>query len=144
MKKRTKNRVWALQAAYSQQLSGRESGRILEDFYAWRKIGPQNREFTSALLTALDSHLAEVDALLDAHLENWSPKRLAVLDRLLIRLAVTEFLFFEDIPAVVTLDEYVNLARLFGTEDSPRFVNGVLDAVHRSIADKCGSKKAAE
>lgn len=143
MKKRTKNRVWALQAAYSQQLSGRDSGVILEDFFAWRKIGPQNREFTSKLLAELESHLAEVDTLLDAHLENWSPNRLAVLDRLLIRLAVTEFLYFDDIPAVVTLDEYVDLARLFGTEDSPRFVNGVLDAVYHSITEKSGSKGPA-
>ena len=140
MRKRTKSRVWAVQAAYSNLLSGKGMDRTLEEFFNWRRIGSGNREFTKKLLLALELHLEEVDSLLAAHLKNWSPVRLALLDRIIIRLAVTEFLYFEDIPPKVTINEYVGLAHLFGTDDSPRFVNGVLDAVRRTIDDK--SQKA--
>ena len=136
MRKRTKSRVWALQAAYSRLLSGKEMDRTLEEFFNWRRVGSGNREFTIKLLEALDVHLEEVDSLLADHLENWSPVRLALFDRIIIRLAVTEFLYFEDIPPKVTINEYVGLAHLFGTDDSPRFVNGVLDAVRRTIGHK--------
>ncbi len=138
MRKRTKSRVWAVQAAYSNLLSGKGMDRTLEEFFNWRRIGSGNREFTKNLLSALETHLEEVDSLLAAHLENWSPVRLALLDRIIIRLAVTEFLYFEDIPSKVTINEYVGLAHLFGTDDSPRFVNGVLDAVRRTISEKSG------
>lgn len=138
MRKRTKSRVWAVQAAYSNLLSGKGMNQTLEEFFNWRRIGSGNREFTKNLLSALESHLEEVDSLLDAHLENWSPVRLALLDRIVIRLAVTEFMYFEDIPPKVTINEYVGLAHLFGTDDSSRFVNGVLDAVRRTISEKGG------
>ncbi|MFH1069102.1 MAG: transcription antitermination factor NusB [Candidatus Glassbacteria bacterium] len=143
MKKRTKSRVWALQAAYSMQLSGRSASQILDIFFKWRKVGEQNRELTTRLLATLEANLEEVDALLAAHLENWSPQRLAVIDRLLIRLAVVEFLYFDDIPPKVTINEYVNLAHDYGTDDSPRFVNGVLDAVHKTIASRAPGLKPA-
>ena len=136
MRKRTKSRVWAVQAAYSNLLSAKGVERTLEEFFKWRRIGSGNREFTKKLLSALELHLEEVDSLLAAHLKNWSPVRLALLDRIIIRLAVTEFLYFEDIPPKVTINEYVGLAHLFGTDDSPRFVNGVLDAVRRTINDE--------
>ncbi|HLA40184.1 MAG TPA: transcription antitermination factor NusB [Candidatus Glassbacteria bacterium] len=143
MKKRTKSRVWALQAAYGMHISGRCAGRILDDFFSWRKVGAQNQELTVRLLDSLEAHLAEVDDLLASHLRNWSPQRLAVIDRLLIRLAVTELLYFEDIPPKVTINEYVSLAHVFGTDDSPRFVNGVLDAVNKTIAGRALRPKTA-
>jgi len=127
-----------VQAAYGNLLSGKGMDQTLEEFFKWRRIGSGNREFTKKLLSALEAHLEEVDSLLAAHLENWSPVRLALLDRIIIRLAVTEFLYFEDIPPKVTINEYVGLAHMFGTDDSPRFINGVLDAVRRTIYEKGG------
>ena len=139
MRKRTKSRVWTVQLAYSSLLSGKSMDRALEEFFNWRRIGSGNREFTKKLLSALEAHLEDVDSLLAAHLKNWSPVRLALLDRIIIRLAVTELLYFDDIPPKVTINEYVGLAHLFGTDDSPRFVNGVLDAVYRTISNKGGN-----
>jgi N utilization substance protein B len=125
------------------QLSGRSASQILDIFFKWRKVGKQNRELTTSLLSALEANLEEVDALLASHLENWSPQRLAVIDRLLIRLAVVEFLYFDDIPPKVTINEYVSLAHVYGTDDSPRFVNGVLDAVHKTITSRAVGGKSA-
>ena len=86
MRKRTKSRVWAVQAAYSNLLSAKGMERTLEEFFQWRRIGSGNREFTKKLLSALELHLEEVDSLLAAHLKNWSPVRLALLDRIIIRI----------------------------------------------------------
>ncbi|MEA1996493.1 MAG: transcription antitermination factor NusB [Gemmatimonadota bacterium] len=133
MKKRTKCRLWALQAAYSSITGCKKMEPALEEFYTYRGIGSENREFTTKLVRQFSEHLEEVDSLLAAHLKNWSPERLALMDRIVIQLAVTEFLYLEDVPPKVTINEYVGLAHMFGTEDSPRFVNGVLDAVNKTL-----------
>jgi transcription antitermination protein NusB len=139
MRKRTKGRAWAIQVAYSSLLSGKDFERSLNEFCRFRRITVANRLFTGQLLTKMQEHVDEVDSLFISHLENWSFHRLAVLDKVVLRLAVTELLFLGDIPPKVTINEYVQLARLFGTEDSPRFINGVLDAVFKSL-NKAGAQ----
>ena len=142
MRKRTKCRIWALQAFYSSLLTGKDTDRALSEFFEHRRIAPQNSEFTVNLVRLLSANLEQVDSLLENNLDNWSLQRLAVLDRILIRLAVAEFLFLEDIPPKVTINEYVQLAHLFGTDESPRFVNGVLDALlhNLNLPGKAGSR----
>ncbi len=120
-------------------LSGLPGENILKDFFRWRRIGEQNRELTIQLVDMLDEHLEEVDATIAGYLKNWSPDRLARLDRIILRLGVAELLYFDDIPPKVTINEYVELSRLFGTDDSPGFVNGVLDAVRRDHLPQTGA-----
>ncbi len=133
MKKRTKGRIWALQVAYSATVGGRDLEETLEEFIEYRHIAPENRKFTIRLLREFERNLEQVDRLLASHLKNWAPHRLAVLDRLMIRLGVTELLHLPDVPPQVAISEYVELAHLFGTDESPRFINGVLDAVFKTI-----------
>lgn len=133
MKKRTKGRIWALQVAYSATVGGRDLEETLEQFIEYRHIAPENRKFTIRLLREFERNLEQVDRLLASHLKNWAPHRLAVLDRLMIRLGVTELLHLPDVPPQVAISEYVELAHLFGTDESPRFINGVLDAVFKTI-----------
>ena len=71
----------------------------------------------------------ELDAQVKGVLKNWTIDRIALTDRICIRMALCELKFFEEIPLRVTIDEYINLARRFGGEESPQFVNGVLDAL---------------
>jgi len=113
-------------------LSGLPCDYILRDFFRWRRIGVQNRELTVQLVNILDKHLDDVDEAIANHLKNWSPERLARLDRIILRLGVAELLYLEDIPSKVTINEYVELSRLFGTDESPGFINGVLDAIRRN------------
>ena len=117
-------------------LSGKDPDQAVNEFFERRKIAPQNGEFASGLVSRVSANLEQVDSLLEKYLDNWSPQRLAVLDRIIIRMAVAEFLFFEDVPPKVTINEYLHLAHLFCTEDSPRFINGVLDAVLKSLPKK--------
>ena len=77
----------------------------------------------------------EADVLIDKHVQNWDLNRLARTDRYVLWIAIAELLYFDDIPPKVTLNEAVEVARAFGTDNSPSFVNGVLDAVLRELRD---------
>ena len=84
----------------------------------------------------------EADVLIDKHIENWDLTRLARTDRFVLWMAIAEFLYFEDIPPKVTLNEAVEVARAFGTDKSAAFVNGVLDAVLRELQESGRIKKS--
>ncbi len=75
----------------------------------------------------------EVDPIIAGAAENWRPERMAIVDRLILRLAVYQMLHVPDVPAVVVIDESVDLARSYGGDESSRFVNGVLDAIRKKI-----------
>ena len=87
------------------------------------------RRYTARLLEAIEADGFEVDARLEAHAANWRLSRMAAVDRNILRIAAVEMLHFDDIPLRVSLQEAIRLAEWFGTEDSQRFVNGVLDAL---------------
>jgi N utilization substance protein B len=76
--------------------------------------------------------LGEIDASIARHAANWDLKRMAALDRNILRLAAAELFHFSDIPFKVVIDEAVELAKTYGAEDSGRFVNGVLDSIHKT------------
>jgi N utilization substance protein B len=84
------------------------------------------------LLRTLQDHLPDVDRGLQSALDNWRLDRLSVMDRSILRLAATELLFLEEIPPKVSILEGIHLAEAYGGKDSPRFVNGVLDALFKS------------
>ena len=90
------------------------------------------RDFARTLVCETASHLVEIDAVLTEHATNWRISRMAAVDRNILRLAVFE-LTQTDAPVSVILDEAIQLARRFGAESSPVFVNGVLDAVARKV-----------
>jgi N utilization substance protein B len=76
---------------------------------------------------------AELDQTIQSHLTNWSLARLSVIDRCILRLGVAELMFVDDVDPAVTLREMTRLAERYGTEESPRFVKGVLDAIARDL-----------
>ena len=132
--KRQKARRWVLQILYAWEVRGRERSLIEEasGFFERRRIASETRAFAETVIERIAAHLEEIDTLLAESAENWDPDRMSIIDRNILRLALIEFLYFSDIPFKVTIDEAVRLATRYGGEDSPRFVNGVLDAVaHR-------------
>ena len=94
----------------------------------------QARRFAESLATGTAAHVAEIDALLEQHAQHWRLERMAVVDRLILRLAVFEFLYTRETPRTVVIDEAIELARTFSEQDAVRFVNGVLDGVHHALA----------
>jgi transcription antitermination protein NusB len=91
--------------------------------------------FASRLVVGTIGHVAEIDPLIAASAEHWRPERMALIDRLILRMAVYQLLHEPDIPPVVVIDEAVELARRFSGAESSRFVNGVIDAIRKKIED---------
>jgi len=87
------------------------------------------RPYTIELLRGIMQHLERIDALIRESASNWRIERIALTDRNLLRIAVYEMLFSEDVPDQVVINEAVEIAKRYGTEESPPFVNGILDAV---------------
>jgi transcription antitermination protein NusB len=137
VKSRKRARGWALQALYAWDSRGAGTdGRSLVDqlreFMAERQIAPDSRAYVSTLVTTFAAHRDEVDDALTSALTNWRLNRLSFIDRNILRLAATEMLFIPDVPRRVSIQEAILLAERYGTPESPRFVNGVLDALlHR-------------
>lgn len=92
---------------------------------------PDAERFAAGLVLGTMAHLSEIDPIIAASAEHWRPERMAVIDRLILRMAVYQLRHVPDVPPNVVINEAIELARRFGGEESGRFVNGVLDAVKR-------------
>jgi N utilization substance protein B len=137
MGSRTKARARALQVLYAWELRGGEEPLALVDRELSAPGGqspePAVREHADRILAKIEKSLAEIDTRLEALAQHWRLSRMATVDRNILRIAAAEMLYLDDIPLRVSLHEAIRLAEWFGTEDSRRFVNGVLDALLRSL-----------
>lgn len=128
MKRRTA-REKSLQALYQIDVSGTEPeeavANVLEEEPA--------DEYLRKSVTETIKHLEEIDTLIKAHLEKWSFDRLAKVDRNILRLAVFEIKYAEDIPEKVAINEAIELAKQFSDEQSGKFINGVLSRIIQSL-----------
>jgi N utilization substance protein B len=131
---RSRARAWALQVLYRWESAGAGEtiSQALFRVLQTRKVASRRVAYLELLLETLQDHLPEVDRALQNALENWRLERLSVMDRSILRLACTELLFLEEIPPKVSIQEGIHLAEAYGGKDSPRFVNGVLDALYKS------------
>lgn len=86
-------------------------------------------KFAEKLLLTTVDHAQEYDEIIQVHIKNWKVERLATIDKLILRMAISEFLHFEDVPTKVSINEAIELAKSYSTRKSGNFVNGILDAV---------------
>ena len=135
---RRRGRIIAVQSLYRHDLSGAGIDELLD--FSWLDgeravaLADETRAFAHLLIRGTLENLEAVDAAVRRHLEHWDFTRLQRVDLALLRVSVYCLLFLPEIPASVTIDEAVDIARAFGGADSWRFVNGVLDAVHRETS----------
>jgi N utilization substance protein B len=90
-------------------------------------------KYAAAIAVGVDEHVAELDELLQRHVEGWTIDRMAVLDRTLLRMAAYELTYEQSVPVAVIISEAVDLAKQYSTEESGRFVNGVLGSVAKEV-----------
>ncbi len=135
MRERSRARGWALQVLYAWESRGRENSplAILAEFEEERRVSRASREYLETLVRTVAEHIDEIDRAVEEALTNWRLERLSVIDRNILRLAAAEMLYLEDVPPRVSIQEGIVLAEKYGTAESPRFVNGVLDALLRRI-----------
>jgi N utilization substance protein B len=91
------------------------------------------REFATRLAHDTVQHLTAIDTLIADTSERWRPERMAIVDRLILRMAACELLRDREIPAAVVINEALELARTFSTEDSVKFINGMLDGIRKKM-----------
>lgn len=137
MRARSKARSWALQVLYAWEARGFDmpASNLLADFEQERQINDESREYMRELVLTVAEHRNDIDRRLDESLTNWRLERLSVIDRNILRLAAAEILYgnADDVPPAVSIQEAIVLAEKYGTHESPRFVNGVLDALRKTV-----------
>ena len=135
MRARSKARGWALQVLYAWESRGPEISprTVLSDFEEERQIADESKVYLRTLVDDVSKNRDNIDRELEHSLTNWRLERLSVIDRNILRLAAAEMLYEKDVPPAVAIQEAIMLAEKYGTNESPRFVNGVLDALRKSI-----------
>jgi transcription antitermination protein NusB len=131
---RRRAREIALQVLYQLDMSQGDTLEVL-DLY-WENFRPSQkaREFCQRLIEGVRRSQGQIDPLIEENSENWTLKRMALVDRNILRLATFELLHCPDIPFKVTLNEAIELAKKFGADDSSAFINGILDKIHTILA----------
>jgi N utilization substance protein B len=132
---RTKSREFAMQMLFQWDMSQQEFTRLESRFWKSAKAADKTRAFANQLFEGAAKDVARLDEIIGKHCENWRFERLAAIDRAILRLAIHEMKAAET-PAKVVLNEAVDLAKKYSSEDSGAFVNGVLDSVHKVLKIK--------
>ena len=132
----------AMQVLYAFEISG-EPIEMLVESIGGDMFGRNEEQFLffQGLVYSVLRQKSEFDEMVKSHVRNWDIARLALLDRIILRLGICEFCSFDDIPPKVTINEYVDIAKRFSTEGSGKFVNGLLDAVLKDLSARGMVKK---
>ncbi len=137
--RRSQAREAALKILYQVDVTKDPPTEGLKVFFRHHRISTNSQPFVTQLVQGTIQHLAQIDELLGKHATNWRLDRMAMVDRNILRLGTYELLFSGDTPPKVAINEAVELAKRFGTADSSKFVNGVLDSLHKTETQKAPS-----
>ena len=141
MATRREGRELALQALYQVDVRGEEDpARSLALFWSHFDRGGEAQEFARELIDGVLANRVRIDELIDAAAQHWRLARFSRVDLNLLRLASFELMARPEIPPSVTINEAIEIARRFGSDDSAAFVNGVLDAIAATLGVKAGAK----
>jgi N utilization substance protein B len=132
MGQRHKAREHALQGLYMYEVSKSAVENIIEFEWLDGEISPDEEKFAIELIQGVITQIEKIDKLITDYSKNWKFERLAIIDKSILRLAIYEMLFIKDIPAIVTINECIDLGKTFGGENSGQFINGILDAVKKN------------
>ncbi len=111
------------------EVTRKKREEALADFWENHPGKEEIRSFATKLVTGTSENLSSIDALLRKHADNWDLNRMAAVDRNILRFATYELLFLDEIPPKVTINEAIEIAKKYSTQDSGRFVNGILDRI---------------
>lgn len=131
MNVRRKARETALQALYKIDISEGNTG---EEGLELEELAPgtEARRYCEVLVNGVAAHLKDLDDVIEKNSENWTVSRMSVVDRNILRMAAYELLYGQDVPYKVVIDEAVELAKKFGTDESGPFINGIIDRIRKT------------
>jgi len=146
---RSRARAWVLQVHYRWESEGSKASasepsrrsttkptqptfqHALRNIIATRRVSPRRLPYVRHVVEVLDARLADIDPALRGALDNWRLERLSAIDRAVLRIGAAEMLFVDEVPPKVAIQEAIRLGEAYGGDESPRFVNGVLDALYK-------------
>ena len=128
IKERRKARLRVLQFLYAYEMSGNTPEQIFNDPIWNEPFEGKAKEFYEELINKTIKNKNEFDELIKEKSKNWEFDRITIIDKLILRQAICEFLYFQDIPPKVTIDEAIEISKLFSTDKSSKFINGILDS----------------
>ena len=135
---RRKGRILAFQALYSWDLGNVDVDNVLD--FSWveketlERMGEESLSFTRLLVSGTIEHIEEIDSVIKSHLTNWDFDRLNKVDLAILRISVYPLLFQKDIHSSIIIDEAIDISKEFGSDDSFKFINAVLDSIRKSQA----------
>ncbi len=133
MRKRTQAREHALTILYQAEMTRRSIDLTSRQFWGeMDSIDANIQSFAQRLSSGIEGKIQEIDEKISQYAANWQLKRMAVIDRNVLRIGVYELLYAQDIPPKVTINEAVELAKKYGDMESGKFVNGILDKIHKT------------
>jgi len=141
MASRRKGRILAFQALYFWESSSRASRVPVEELVSFAWLEEEKRAaldeglsvFTRTLIAGAIENIFSIDSMIKKHLENWDISRLNRVDLALLRISVYTLMYQSDVPPSIVIDEAIGISKEFGTDDSYRFINGVLDSIRKTI-----------
>ncbi len=141
MKSRTRARIVALQVLFELDMTNHLLGEVLDERSIDQNLDESQFEFARLLISGVRENTLRLDTLISEHAPEWPLDQVAVVDRNILRMALWEVAFFQKTPLKVGINEAVELAKMFGTDSSPRFINGVLGSLAANLASIIESAK---
>ena len=136
MRTRRKAREYALQMLFQWDITHDSIEQIAGTFFENMDEPEEVLQFARVLVTRTVEHVEQIDQLIQRHTDHWRLDRMAVVDRNLLRLATQEFLYARETPKTVVINEAIEIARRFSTQESPQFINGILDSIKKGLEDR--------
>ena len=133
MTRRRKAREMALQTLYAVELSGEDSEKVLKDNAVRRRSAGEPVNYARELIASVSSEKKMIDSLIESNLKNWKLERLALIDLIILRIAIAELIYFKSIPKNVIINEAIEIAHKFSSGKAGKFVNGILDKVSGEV-----------
>jgi transcription antitermination protein NusB len=138
MGRRRQSREVALKLLYALDITREDVKEVLRAPWAEAMLSDEIRHFTTTLVTGVIQQRNEIDAFIQECSTNWSLERIGLVERNILRFAIYELCFLPDIPPNVTINEAVEVAKKYGTEEAPAFINGILDRIKHAVGQRLG------
>lgn len=137
---RRRARELALRILYWHEQGNGKIEDIMDQVLSSRKYSADNKTFTTTLIKTTNDNLASIDRAIIKVLKNWRLDRVSLIDKLILRIGVCEIQYLPEIPYEVAINEAIEISKKYGDEDSPKFVNGILDAIASATKDERKAK----
>jgi N utilization substance protein B len=131
-----------LQVIYSHQMNDRDTDELFfEMIQSDALLNEQSREFARQLVRNYNVHKNDLNEIITKHLAHWDVSRVALIDKILIQIGILEFKYFPEVPPKATINELIEIAKDFSTDDSGKFINGILHAIKEDLSNAGEMKK---